>query len=422
VSTPFINSPDGGRTPNYNLGNPFPGGVIQPSGSELGALTFLGRGPSYSNPDYKVPHIDHFSVGIQRELPGRTSVELAYAGSRQRNAQSQWTGVNEPSLDFVRQCDVTRGGNRQICDQQVPNPFQGVPGFEGTARFTNATISRFELNRPFPAFGGLTEFERNDGKLTYDSIQLLGSKRWSRGVTVNVTYTWVPRWEEEGSNGGNAFIDAITRELNVGPYYAHRKHRLTAYGVWEIPGRGLGGVLGHVLGGWSLAPMFVFQSGQPWDLPGNVELVGDASIDVFKGNGPGGNGQFIYGVKPCVSQRNATTGVYALLPVSVAFGCTEPFFVVRESYETRSAPFRDDRYRRPHYMQLDLNFAKTTRITDKVRVQFRVEAFNVFNSPMYDERQYNNGTTSQDFGRINRNSTNQSNFQRFVQLGFRLMF
>ena len=69
-----------------------------------------------------------------------------------------------------------------------------------------------------------------------------------------------------------------------------------------------------------------------------------------------------------------------------------------------------------------MNFAKTTPITDRVRFQLRLEAFNLFNSPMYDERQYNTDTASADFGRINRNTTGQSNFQRFVQLGFRLIF
>jgi hypothetical protein len=57
-----------------------------------------------------------------------------------------------------------------------------------------------------------------------------------------------------------------------------------------------------------------------------------------------------------------------------------------------------------------------------VRFQIRLEAFNVFNSPMYDERDYQRSTNSADFGRINRNTEGQSNFQRFVQLGFRLIF
>jgi hypothetical protein len=86
--------------------------------------------------------------------------------------------------------------------------------------------------------------------------------------------------------------------------------------------------------------------------------------------------------------------------------------------------FWDDRFRRPGYAQLDLNFAKMTEITDKLRFQLRLEVFNVFNSPMYDERDYVRDTNSADFGRINRNSSGgtQSNFQRFIQLGFRLIF
>ena len=83
---------------------------------------------------------------------------------------------------------------------------------------------------------------------------------------------------------------------------------------------------------------------------------------------------------------------------------------------------RYDEFRRPSFTQVDVNFAKTTPITNGVRFQVRLEAFNLFNSPQYDERQYQQDTGSADFGRINRNTTGQSNFQRFVQLGFRLIF
>ena len=83
---------------------------------------------------------------------------------------------------------------------------------------------------------------------------------------------------------------------------------------------------------------------------------------------------------------------------------------------------RYDEFRRPGSTQVDVNFAKTTPITDNVRLQIRLEAFNLFNSPMYDERQYQQDTGSADFGRINRNTVGQSNFQRFVQVAFRLIF
>ena len=67
----MIESLDGGRTPTYRLSNPWPNGIQAPTGSSLGPETFLGRGPNFSNPDFVVPNVHQFSVGVQRELPWR---------------------------------------------------------------------------------------------------------------------------------------------------------------------------------------------------------------------------------------------------------------------------------------------------------------------------------------------------------------
>jgi hypothetical protein len=416
LSTPLIGSNDGGRTPTYVLSNPWPDGIQSPPGSALGPLTFLGRGPNFSNPDFVVPNVHQFSAGVQRELPWRISLEATYAGSRSYDMEGGFGAYNDTSAEFQAQCDVTLGGNPSICNQLLPNPFHQVPGFEGTARFTNLTLTRSELSRPFPAFTGITRNQNNIGKLTYDSAQFVANKRWAGGITINASYTWVPRWTEIGG-----YVDAVSGLLNDGPYFSHRKHRITGSGVWEMPWlRDERGLLGRLLGGWSVAPMLVYQTGRPWDMPGNVDIAPGVNLsDVAL---PGKKeGQFIYGVKPCVGQRQAN-GTYALLAVSQAYGCTEPYFLIRSAFQRRTAMFRYDEFRRPAMMMLDVNFAKTTPITDRVRLQVRLEAFNLLNSPQYDERQYATGTGSADFGRINRNSVAQSGFQRFVQIGLRLMF
>lgn len=425
LATPIITSNDGGRTPTYGLGNPWPAGIQDPPGSSLGPLTFLGRGPSFSNPDFIVPNVHQFSVGIQRELPWRISLDMTYAGSRSYDIEGNFGGYNEPSAAFQAACDVTLGGSRSSCDQLVTNPYYQVPGFEGTARFTNPTLSRFELARPFNAFTNFNMNQQNLGKMQYDSAQFVANKRWTKGVTINVGYTWVPRWTEEGANTttgiGNAYVDEVSLLQNRGPYFSQRKHRITASGVWELPWyRNQRSLAGYLLGGWSIAPMFVFQSGQPWDMPGNVDLAPGVDLAQVALDGKK-DGQFIYGIKPCVGQRQAN-GTYALLSVSTAYGCTEPYFLIREAFQRRTAMFRYDEFRRPSFWQVDMNFSKTTPITNTVRFQLRLEAFNLFNSPMYDERNYNQTTSSADFGRVNRNITGQSNFQRFVQMGFRLIF
>jgi hypothetical protein len=435
LATPIISSNDGGRTPTYVLSNPWPNGIQTPPGSSLGPETFLGRNLTFSNPDFVVPNVHQFSAGIQRELPWRVSLEATYAGSRSYDLEAGFPGYNEPSAQFQRQCDVTQGGSRTFCDQLVDNPYFGVAGFEGTTRFTNRQLSRFELARPYPAFGGcavgttnncFTENQRNIGKLTYDSLQFVANKRWMRGVTINASYTFVPRWREVGGTAATgaqaAYVDAVSGLLNDTVYFSHRPHRVTASGVWELPWfRNERSLKGYLLGGWSMAPLLVYQSGQPWDMPGNVDIAPGVSLDEIALPGKK-EGQFIYGVKPCVGQRNATTGNYDLLAYSVAYGCTEPYFLIRENYQRRTAMNRYDEFRRPSLWQVDVNFAKTTPITDRIRLQVRLEAFNVFNTPQYDERQYNQTTSSADFGRINRNTTAQSNFQRFIQMGFRLLF
>jgi len=426
-STPLIASNDGNRTPTYGLSNPWPAGIQAAPGNSLGALTFLGRNPSFANPNFVVPSVHQFSLGFQRELPWRISLDVTYAGSRSDDIEGSFGGYNEPSAEFQARCDVTLGGSRTLCDQQVPNPYFGVRGFEGTNRFTAANLSRFELARPYNAFGGFNQNQQNLGTMQYDSLQFVANKRWAKGVTINVGYTFVPRWTEEGANTsggniGNAYVDEVSFLRHSGPYYSHREHRVVATGVWELPWyRGEKSIAGYLLGGWSIAPAFIYQTGQPWEMPGNVNIAPRVDLADIALAGEK-DGQFIYGVKPCVGQRNATTGQYDLLSVSTAYGCTQPYFLVREAFQRRTAMFRYDEFRRPGYWQVDVNLAKTTQLTNRLRFQFRFEAFNLFNSPMYDERNYNQTVTSADFGRINRNVTGQSNFQRFIQLGFRLIF
>ena len=136
VQTPFVGSNDGNRTALFNLANPFPSGVLQPAGAALGLETFLGRGFTYSDTDFRTPYVDNFSFSIQRQLPWNSVIEVSYVGSRTKEAQSQFNGINEPSLAFRNLCDPTKGGDPRICQAQVPNPFKNVSGFEGTNLYT----------------------------------------------------------------------------------------------------------------------------------------------------------------------------------------------------------------------------------------------------------------------------------------------
>ena len=215
IQTPLITSNDGDRTSTFPLANPFSQGITPAPGAAQGLETFLGRGPSFSNLDYLNPYVHQFSLGVQRQLPWRTSVEISYVGSRTKQEQNSWGGFNEPSLALRDRCDVTKGGSAAFCNELLPNPFVGVAGFEGTNRFTSQTLSRFELSRPFPQFTGFSEFERNDGQIWYNSLQVTANKRMSDGISLAGTWTLAKMIEENG------FRDDLAQILQKSPY-THR--------------------------------------------------------------------------------------------------------------------------------------------------------------------------------------------------------
>jgi hypothetical protein len=135
-------SEDGFRTSLFPLSNPFPAGIAAPPGDSLGTATLLGSAPSFSNPAFSVPYVDQFSVAIGSELFAGLNVEVAYVGSRTRQAATTWNGYNEPSAEFRALCNPARGGSEDFCKELLPNPYRGVPGFEGTAHFTSKDLAR----------------------------------------------------------------------------------------------------------------------------------------------------------------------------------------------------------------------------------------------------------------------------------------
>ncbi|HEY2930416.1 MAG TPA: carboxypeptidase regulatory-like domain-containing protein [Acidobacteriota bacterium] len=428
VRTNITNSIDGGRTPQTAFGDLFPNGIIVPQAQSAGLATFLGRDIGYANPNFDLPYVHNFSLGIQRKLPWNTVLEASYVGSRTYKGQATFGAINEPPLAFRNLCDIGQGGNRAYCDERLPNPFFRMPGFEGTTFFTSTTLSRFQLSRPFPHFEDIQESERNDRRIWYDSLQVTARKRFSHGLALNGTYTFSKSIDQPG------FADNVARIIDRGPSSVHRPHRVTLSGVYNLPfGKGrrflsnTNGVLDRVFGGWEMASAFIVQSGAPWTLPDNVLYLKDASLSDAERKRWISGIEYIQGARPCVEQLDTNTasptfGQYRLLSYSVAYGCTDANFRIVETYQTNPTPTRAWGLRRVSARLFDINFAKNMRLTEKTRLQLRLEAFNVLNSPMYDRIDYQRTPTNSEFGSINKATVFQSNFPRQAQLAVKFIF
>ncbi len=420
ASTSAVTSPDGGRTPTENLlNNPFPGGLTQPTGAALGPLTFLGRGISFVTPDFKLPYVNQFSFGFQYELMGNTKIEASYVGSRSMDLQSS-TGINTYDLAFRKSCNIMEGGNPLFCDQLLPNPFVGIPAFAGTASFSNATLSRATLANPYPAFGGLTQQMRNDGKIWYNSLQVTYEVRMKKDLNLLANYTLSKSIDQDGS-----YNDYQQRILQRSVSQYDRPHNITVASVYNLPfGKGKrfinssNGVVSRLVGGWQNTVTFTYTSGLPWSLPGNVLYLKDATLTDIDWSAP-----IVRGIKPCVAQWN-DNGSITMQSFSTAYGCTDYNFLITPRYAPRFTPARDPRLRMNSPATADLSLNKVTQINERMRVQFRAEVFNLTNTFWFGRQQFNSTATNAAFGTLTKSSLafTNTNQPRYVQLGLKFLW
>jgi hypothetical protein len=437
-STGVINSLDQGRTPIVPnlINNPFPGGVEVPVGSSRGLETFLGRGFSFVGDGFKVPYVHQFSFGFQRELPWDSKIEISYVGSRTIDLQTN-RPFNEPDLALRQRCNLLEGGTPAFCDERLPNPFQGIEAFRGTNHFSQTTLTRFDLSRPLPHFGGLTQQTRNDGKIWYNSLQVTYEKRASKGLNVTATYTLSKQIERWGFN------DVQKNIMQQGLYLWDRPQRFTLASVYQLPfgeGQKLGntsnGILKRIVSGWQNTVILQWQSGRPWDLGGNYVAVREASLDNVDWKA-----HQVFGV---TNYKNPTTGrshacnarvvdsgsnigAIELMPYSQNLpGCTlaNYNFLKLPRFAPRMTPFRDGRVRLHAIPIADVSLNKMTRITEGTRLQFRIEAFNVTNSYQFGNRQFINNIDDANFGSMfPRDAGNtETTYPRHVQLAVKFIF
>src|ERR1700693_4725962 len=115
VATPMVTSLNGNLTPAGNLYNPFPTGLIKPSGSSLGLSTLEGQSITFTDTNRTLPFIHQFSAGFQQELPGHVLLDMSYVGSRiRRLAVSQ-------NLDALSTAQL--GFGTAYLNTLVANPF-----------------------------------------------------------------------------------------------------------------------------------------------------------------------------------------------------------------------------------------------------------------------------------------------------------
>jgi hypothetical protein len=267
-ATTTLQQPQG--VPTISLSNPFPNGLVQPTGNERGLLTGTGGDIFFVDPNKGAPRVQQFSVDIQRELPGSANFSVGYSGARGENLS--WAGSNATATTGfinINQIDPKYQALVPNTLALVANPFYGVADAGQFA--TRQTIELGQLLRPFPQFGNVYMMQSTGAHSMYHAAIVQLRKRavglW--GGQIGYTYSRLSDNQFAETNyysantglqnnytvvPGSAYYDP---DLEYGRSLLDSPHKLVIAPTLNVPGDGA------LLGGWSVTGVVTLQSGFP---------------------------------------------------------------------------------------------------------------------------------------------------------------
>ncbi len=313
--------------------------------------------------DGKVPTVYSYSLGVQHEIARDTTVDLAYVGtlsrhlvtSRDINAIPYMTAFTRAAQD-----PANFGGTVPAVEPGL-NPIYSAAGLSFSGR--NAFGRPAFTNAPLVPFKGYDQisFLNFDGTSNYNSLQASVQRRFSKSLTFGAVYTW-----SKSLVTANTDQDSLNRFFPTIGYRAaswDRTHVFAANYVYDLPkfARHFGGPkwLSYITDDYQLSGITQFQTGTPIDLTNNFSFP-SGSLD----------GSNMWGAVPFVFTLDENNE--PLLP-------------------TVGLPHRGtrDRLRTGGMQNWDMSLFKNIPLGNESRyLQLRLEAFNVFNHPNFNNKNY----------------------------------
>jgi hypothetical protein len=420
ANTSYQTSLDGGLTPNmdFNSGTPFPNGAIVPAGDSQGLMSGVGDGIWYDTWYRKIPYTHQFSFGFQGEAPGQIIWDVEYVGARTFDLRA---GMQQDHLTAAQFAQGTADPN--YLNQSVTNPFYHNPVLSpGSYLYQQPTLHNYELMVPYPQYDSgccgpeVWEWNTPQGYSHYDSLVAKAEKRLSgggllsRGLSFTAAFTWSKLMSATGRLNNGLLTDP---QPTYGIDGSDRPITFSIAGVYELPiGKGgffapdAKGVLGHVINNWQINWIISDQSGTPVGYPNGYAYTCGT-----------------FNPKPSSSSyssylNNSDPSCFAPLPQ----------YTPITQYGMTTA------VRTPWAEQTQLGLEKQFAIREGLKLQFRAEAFNLTNTPIF----YGPNTGSPDRA-ITRNNnilagqpgaysgygtigSGQLNSPREFQLGLKVLF
>ncbi len=367
-------TPTAGNPPNVTpLSFTGPAGSIRLDNA-LTVAQASGLAPNSVAADFRNPLIQSWNVNVQRQVFRNMSLMVGYFGSKGEHLR------------------VSRNVN------QFTNGVRPYPRLSASSPIL-----------PNSALGNITEVT-SLGYSRYNGVWVTLNQRFSAGLQFNGSYTWS---KSKDTNSLNSQGVVVQNSFNIGGDYGYSdydaRHRFVLNGIWDIPLKG-----NQLKEGWQLAIITQGQTGNPINILTNLNFTGNANIrpDLLQPIEVFGRPDQWYSTGVC----NPT----------VAGSCTaSSTYALPTAGGNHFGNLPRNSVTGPGFYNTDFSIIKKTRVGGAI-VEFRAEAFNVFNHPNFGfplaARTATVGSTS--FGVITntRLPTGDSGSARQLQFAMKVLF
>ncbi len=356
-------------------------------------------------PDHAIwPYAQQWNLTVQRELPASAVATVSYVGSKGTHLTlqrefNQLQPVPASENPFQPGQPITT----DICNSFVVN---GNPVVGQAA--INLGVACGNDPDPFRPLFSLGSIQRIEPQANshYNALQF-SLRKTSGALTLGVAYTYSHSIDNSSDKADSNFVDSFNLKKNYASSNFDQRHILTVSWVYDLPFFRSAGLSHSLLGGWQYAGIMTAQSGEPFSVTNGV--FGD-SAGVANGFGTGSYADLVGDPHALPADRSS----------SVSF--VGPLLLYPGAYvETQGLTFGNsgrNSLNLPRCTNFDMSVYKTFKPTERLGVQFRTEAFNVFNHTQFSSVFSGVSNGSSDFF-LHAGSAHRG---RVLQFGLKLVF
>jgi hypothetical protein len=313
-----------------------------------------------------LPAVMNYNLTMQYQWTKNMTMEIGYVGNEGRHGfVGESPGYNVNPVNIAGWA-LTQQGLLPQADRQYFN-----------GKFSGGTCC---------AGGILGDYLGNDANSSYNSLQVKATQNMNHGLQFIAFYTWSRSLHYSGP-GANAY--AIYPRLTYGPWDQNRSSVFVLNSVYYLPfgkGKQFGGNVSKgwdmVIGGWQVTGTLNYSSGLPFT-PSYADCGADEDVGVcypIRNNNafPLGGGNFnpvTHSVSFFTPVATMSTPSVPGQPLTCSGGWCRPL------PGTLGSAGYDFLYG-PRYFGTDMSVMKDFKLTERFVLQFRMDAFNIFNHPV----------------------------------------